>query len=85
VLVGTDGRRGYLQHLAVALGFRGNTIGKQLVAQSVSALEGMGILKTHLFVHNDNAEAQEFYKSLGWYLRDDVQMYSFNNSDRDNV
>lgn len=80
VLVGTDGRRGYLQHLAVSADVRGQGIGKKLVALSVEALANEGIAKTHLFVANDNPKAQAFYHALGWFPRDEVRMFSFNTS-----
>lgn len=80
ILVGTDGRRGYIQHLAVSPSERGNGLGKQLVLRAIQALEGKGIAKTHLFVANDNINAQQFYASMGWYPRDEVRMYSFNAS-----
>ena len=85
VLVGTDGRRGYLQHLAVDTNFRGQKLGCQLVSEAVNALAGLGIPKTHLFVYNDNINAQQFYEKLGWFPRDEVRMYSYNSSSNNNV
>jgi len=85
VLVGTDGRRGYLQHLAVSQGYRGQKIGYQLVEKSIGALAEIGIPKTHLFVYQDNLKAQAFYEKLGWFARDEVRMYSFNASSNENV
>ncbi|MEZ8720970.1 GNAT family N-acetyltransferase [Vibrio pomeroyi] len=85
VLVGTDGRRGYLQHLAVDTNFRGQKLGCQLVSEAVNALTGLGIPKTHLFVYNDNINAQQFYEKLGWFPRDEVRMYSYNSSSNNNV
>lgn len=57
VLVGTDGRRGYLQHLAVSSNFRGKSLGRELVSQAISALANVGVPKTHLFVYNENVNA----------------------------
>ncbi len=85
VLVGTDGRRGYLQHLAVSQAYRGQKIGYQLVEKSISALAEIGISKTHLFVYQDNLKAQAFYEKLGWFARDEIRMYSFNASSNENV
>ncbi|WP_340481275.1 GNAT family N-acetyltransferase [Vibrio anguillarum] len=85
VLVGTDGRRGYLQHLAVSSEFRGQKIGKALVEKSVDALTSIGVSKTHLFVYSNNVNAQDFYEKLGWFPRDEIRMYSFNNSSNPNV
>nr|WP_077315075.1 GNAT family N-acetyltransferase [Vibrio palustris] len=85
VLVGTDGRRGYLQHLAVHSHYRGQGIARQLIDRSLNQLAEQGIAKTHLFVLNDNTQAQHFYEKLGWFARDEVRMYSFNRSENDNV
>ena len=85
VLVGTDGRRGYLQHLAVSSNFRGKNLGRELVSQAISALSNVGVPKTHLFVYNENVNAQQFYEKLGWFPRDEVRMYSYNSSSNNNV
>ena len=85
ILVGTDGRRGYVQHLAVSSSCRGEGLGAQLVASAVAALSEYGIDKTHLFVANDNLSAQGFYVKLGWFPRDEVRMFSFNSSSSSNV
>ncbi|HHF2958651.1 TPA: GNAT family N-acetyltransferase [Vibrio alginolyticus] len=85
VLVGTDGRRGYLQHLAVSSNFRGKNLGRELVSQAISALAKVGVPKTHLFVYNENVNAQQFYEKLGWFPRDEVRMYSYNSSSNNNV
>lgn len=85
VLVGTDGRRGYLQHLAVAQSMRGQGIGKQLIEHAVAGLAQQGVAKTHLFVANENSSAQGFYQRLGWFARDEVRMFSFNSSTEQNI
>ncbi|WP_239544164.1 MULTISPECIES: GNAT family N-acetyltransferase [Marinomonas] len=85
VLAGTDGRRGYLQHLAVNAASRGEGLGKQLVNAVIDGLAKQGIAKTHLFVHADNKAAQTFYESMGWFARDEVRMFSFNSSSELNV
>lgn len=85
VLVGTDGRRGYLQHLAVSSNFRGKNLGRELVSKAISALANVGVPKTHLFVYNENVNAQQFYEKLGWFPRDEVRMYSYNSSSNNNV
>jgi ribosomal protein S18 acetylase RimI-like enzyme len=85
ILVGTDGRRGYVQHLAVHSSCRGIGVGKKLIDSTVDALANYGIAKTHLFVANENLNAQSFYEKLGWFPRDEVRMYSFNSSIDSNV
>ncbi|MGO1297838.1 MAG: GNAT family N-acetyltransferase [Vibrio sp.] len=85
ILVGTDGRRGYVQHLAVSPYYRKQTLGRRLLEHAIEALAKMGISKTHLFVLNENANAQQFYEHMDWFPRDEVRMYSFNSSSNDNV
>ncbi|CAH0529659.1 Acetyltransferase YpeA [Vibrio hippocampi] len=85
ILVGTDGRRGYIQHLAVNSNCRGQGIGAKLISAAVDGLANIGIAKTHLFVANDNLNAQGFYQKLGWFARDEVRMFSFNSSNSGNV
>ncbi len=85
ILVGTDGRRGYVQHLAVNSSCRGQGIGAALISSAVDALSEIGIDKTHLFVANENINAQAFYEKLGWFPRDEVRMFSFNTSSSGNI
>lgn len=85
ILVGTDGRRGYVQHLAVLNQYRGQNIGKTLVDKAIHALLAQGIGKSHLFVSVDNHQAERFYGKHGWFERDEVRMYSFNATDTENI
>jgi putative acetyltransferase len=66
VLCGTDGRRGYLNHLAVAPPYRKRGIGRQLVETVMGALKGMGIARCTTFVYAKNVPGQAFWASLGW-------------------
>lgn len=85
ILVGTDGRRGYIQHLAVSKACRGQGLGEKLISNAVDALSSIGIAKTHLFVINDNLNAQAFYENIGWHPRDEIRMFSFNASNVGNI
>ena len=76
VLGGHDGRRGFLHHLAVAPEFRGRGTGRHLAELVVTALQHLGILKCHLFVHANNHRALSFWKRVGWTRRDDIEMFS---------
>ena len=76
VLAGTDGRRGYLMHLAVRQEYRRRGIGKALVERSLAALAAAGINKAHVFVFQDNALGAAFWRGLGWQGRDDLLMLS---------
>jgi ribosomal protein S18 acetylase RimI-like enzyme len=80
VLCGTDGRRGYLQHLAVAPEYRRRGIGRALVAACLEALAGRGIEKSHLMVLPTNATALAFWGRIGWAERRDVLVMSYTSS-----
>ncbi|MGF1729411.1 GNAT family N-acetyltransferase [Photobacterium kasasachensis] len=85
VLAGTDGRRGYLQHLSVSSAYQSRGIGLKLIDHVISALGNIGISKTHLFVHNANERAQHFYQKMGWFPRDEVRMFSYNSSTNSDI
>lgn len=76
VLAGTDGRRGYLQHLAVTPSHRGQGLGRALVRQVIGALTALGIAKCHLMVRQENMQARAFWDHLGWTERADVMLMS---------
>ena len=76
ILAGHDGRRGYLNHLAVLPDFRRKGVAKRLVGHSISALHHAGIKKCHLFIFNHNPAGSAFWESVGWKPRRDLQIVS---------
>ena len=66
VMCGTDGRRGYLGHLAVRPSHRRRGIGAALVRRCLEALREIDIPKCNLYVYADNADAIAFWKRMGW-------------------
>jgi ribosomal protein S18 acetylase RimI-like enzyme len=76
VLCGTDGRRGYLHHLAVASQYRRQGIGEILVERCLSGLKAQGYQQCHIFVYGGNAEGQAFWERVGWKLRTDLVIMS---------
>jgi len=76
ILGGSDGRRGYIYHLAVHQFDQKKGVGKKLVDECLNALKKSGIQKCHIFVINDNAEGITFWKKVGWYMRDDILIMS---------
>jgi len=75
-LCGTDGRRGYLHHLAVAEPHRRRGIGRELVRRCLAALRDRGIAKCNLFVFARNREAIAFWKQIGWTERVELKVVS---------
>lgn len=76
VLCGTDGRRGYLHHLAVAAQFRRQGIGETLVDCCLRGLKDLDCLKCHIFVYDGNIEGRAFWERVGWKLRTDLVIMS---------
>ncbi len=76
VLCGHDGRRGFINHLAVAPEHRHRGIGKKLISLAEEQLSGAGIRKEALFVLCENENAQKFYEHIGWREETAVKTYS---------
>lgn len=85
VMCGHDGRRGYLQHLVVSPEYRRQGIGEALYKSCIDALEKVGIYKTHLYVFKTNEIGNAFWFAKGWIPRNDVNLYSFLNTDNENA
>jgi N-acetylglutamate synthase len=85
VLAGTDGRRGYLQHLTVAPTHRRQGLGTALTNRVLEGLGALGIAKCHLFVRRQQGQAREFWERLGWTSRNDVVLMSHLDSDAPNA
>ncbi|MDP3130683.1 MAG: GNAT family N-acetyltransferase [Bacillota bacterium] len=77
-LCGSDGRRGYLYHLAVDPAFRCRGIGHRLTERCLAGLKAVGIEKCHLFVISDNESGIGFWTRAGWARRDDIIVFSRN-------
>jgi len=76
VLVGEDGRRGHLYHLAVAERKQGLGLGRALVDVALGELAARGIERSHVFVHISNSAACGFWAHLGWCARPELAVFS---------
>ena len=76
VLCGHDGRRGYLNHLAVSPVYRHQGLARRLVAHSLEALQSASIAKCHLFIFTSNQNGRSFWQQIGWELREDLSVAS---------
>lgn len=77
LFAGHDGRRGYLNHLAVVASYRRLGLGKALVACCVEALKREGIRKVHIDVFANNELGLTFWHAIGFHSRDDLRRLSF--------
>jgi ribosomal protein S18 acetylase RimI-like enzyme len=69
IMCGSDGRRGFLHHLAVDGSRRRSGIGRMLVDRCLAALAERGLRKCHIFVLADNVEGKRFWNRIGWEER----------------
>ena len=76
VLCGTDGRRGYLHHLAVDPDYRGRGLARDLVARCLEAAAQAGLPKCHLFLYSANRSGRAFWEHIGWTFRSDLDVVS---------
>lgn len=76
ILGGSDGRRGFIYHLAVSMQFQRQNIGKLLTEACLKALKELGIMKCHIFVLRENTEGVKFWEKTGWQLRHDILIMS---------
>ncbi len=72
IIVGNDGRRGYIYHTAVKPEYRGQGIAKSLVNKAITALQKIGINKAALVVFNRNEIGNDFWEKMGFVIRDDL-------------
>lgn len=77
-LCGSDGRRGYLYHLAVDPSRRREGIGKHLVERTLQALASQEIQKCHIMVFGSNESGLAFWRSADWVTRPEIVLMSHN-------
>ena len=75
-LCGSDGRRGYLYHLAVAPEYRRRNIGSDLVDGVFAALHRRNIHKCHIMVYGTNETGLKFWQQEGWVRRPEIVLMS---------
>jgi ribosomal protein S18 acetylase RimI-like enzyme len=75
VMAGSDGRRGYVYHLAVRSDHQRKGLGGELMRRVEDALSNAGLEKIHLFIFSDNP-AVDFYEKSGWHVRNDITVMS---------
>lgn len=72
ILAGHDGRRGFIQHLAVLPEFRKRGIASVLVDRAMNALEEEGIHKVALLAFKKNELGNGFWDKMEFAVREDV-------------
>lgn len=72
IIVGNDGRRGYIYHTAVDPDHRGQGIATKLVNAAMEALKSSGINKAALVVFTKNSDGNAFWEKIGFTSREDL-------------
>ncbi len=72
IMVGNDGRRGYIYHTAVRPNYRRMGIAGKLVDEAMNELSALGINKAALVVFDRNSAGNAFWKTQGFTVRDDL-------------
>jgi N-acetylglutamate synthase len=76
LLAGHDGRRGYLDHLAVLPENRRHGIARTLAHHRAVALSRFGIEKLHVDAVESNREGRAFWRHAGWAQRSEIVLNS---------
>jgi ribosomal protein S18 acetylase RimI-like enzyme len=61
-----DGRRGFVYHLAVDPKRQGEGVGRMIMECISTRLRELGAIRLLLLVDEDNTQAQEFYRQIGF-------------------
>jgi ribosomal protein S18 acetylase RimI-like enzyme len=78
VVIGAfDGRRGYVHHLAVSPDHQKKGYGREIMEELHERFRNLNVHKIHLFIEKYNEDVINFYKKLGWEIRDDLIMMSY--------
>ena len=72
IIVGNDGRRGYIYHTAVNSKYRKQGIAKRLVDAAMTSLQKDGISKAALVVFDRNEIGNGFWEKMGFTIREDL-------------
>lgn len=72
IMVGNDGRRGYIYHTAVTPEYRNKGIATQLVNSATKALLDLGISKVALVAFERNEIGNVFWEKQGFTVRNDL-------------
>jgi ribosomal protein S18 acetylase RimI-like enzyme len=72
IMVGNDGRRGYIYHTAVHPEYRKQGLGTKLVDTALQALRDEGINKVALVVFDRNDKGNAFWERRGFTKREDL-------------
>ncbi len=74
IMVGYEGRRGWLNLLATHPDYQGRGIGSSLIEKAEALLAELGCPKVNLQIRTSNTEVIDYYKNLGYFVDDAISM-----------
>jgi ribosomal protein S18 acetylase RimI-like enzyme len=74
IMIGFEGRRGWINSLAVLPEYRGRGYGGKLVKHSLEVLKELGAPKVNLLIRPANSKVKAFYEKLGFKYEDAILM-----------
>ena len=76
VLATHDGRKGWINRLAVDSAYRGKGIGRRLVREAERWLAGSGLSIFACLIEDDNGGSMKFFKRLGYIKHTEILYFS---------
>lgn len=81
ILGGNDGRRGFIYHTCVDEYYQRRSTGRKLVEEVVRAMKAEGITKLALVAFKRNVTADQFWRQMGFGIREDLNYYTMSLDD----
>jgi N-acetylglutamate synthase len=76
VLCTHDGRKGWINRLAVIPSYQGRGVGHMLVQEAERRFEKMGLKVFSCLIMKENSRSQEFFTECGYSYQEDVLYFS---------
>jgi len=74
IMLGFEGRRGWINSLCVLPEYQGKGYGSDLMQHGMQILRKLGAPKINLLIRPGNSKVREFYKKLGFEIEEVILM-----------
>lgn len=76
IMGSSDGRKGYINRLAVIPEFRGKGIAKALIMTIEDHFNSLGLRIITVLIEDHSKESMQLFRSSGYFLHEDIQYLS---------
>ena len=83
VIASCDGRKGWINRLAVDPRYRRQGIAKTLISEAEKALRQKGIRVFSALIFNSNEASKKLFKECGYSELEDIKYFSKRDSEKD--